>query len=132
MPIRKVCCRPGCDEIALEGKPHCELHDAEARAKLKRQRAKAKLSDEALAGAKLYASVAWRKLRKSYLKANPLCVDCADLGLVVDAKEVDHKEPHRGDRSLFFDRSNLQALCKSCHSRKTAREVLAPGGIEKS
>ncbi|WP_338100978.1 hypothetical protein [Roseovarius nubinhibens] len=32
-------------------------------------------------------------------------------------------EPHRGDRAKFFDRTNWQALCKPCHSRKTAREV---------
>jgi 5-methylcytosine-specific restriction protein A len=34
---------------------------------------------------------------------------------------VDHIRPHRGEQSLFFDRANLQGLCKPCHDRKTTR-----------
>ncbi|WP_456243258.1 HNH endonuclease [Thermacetogenium phaeum] len=30
--------------------------------------------------------------------------------------------PHKGDRQLFWDESNWQALCKPCHDSKTARE----------
>jgi hypothetical protein len=33
-----------------------------------------------------------------------------------------------GDRQLFFDRKNLQAMCRSCHAQKTAREVLGNPG----
>jgi 5-methylcytosine-specific restriction endonuclease McrA len=33
---------------------------------------------------------------------------------------VDHSTPHRGNEALFFERSNLHAMCKSCHDRKTA------------
>ena len=39
---------------------------------------------------------------------------------------VDHLVPHRGDRLLFWDASNWQSLCESCHNRKTAR---ADGGF---
>jgi 5-methylcytosine-specific restriction protein A len=35
--------------------------------------------------------------------------------------EVDHKTPHRGAYALFWDRQNLQGLCKRCHARKTQR-----------
>jgi 5-methylcytosine-specific restriction endonuclease McrA len=37
---------------------------------------------------------------------------------------VDHIKPHRGDRALFWDRRNWQALASSpCHSqRKQAQE----------
>jgi 5-methylcytosine-specific restriction protein A len=42
---------------------------------------------------------------------------CGDL-----ATDVDHVVPHRGDRQLFWDTSNHQALCHSCHSRKTGKE----------
>jgi 5-methylcytosine-specific restriction protein A len=40
----------------------------------------------------------------------------------VPATEVDHKKAHHGDQGLFWDRYNWQALCKPCHSRKTAEE----------
>ena len=30
---------------------------------------------------------------------------------------LDHIIPHRGDRKLFWDRDNWQALCKSCHAK---------------
>jgi 5-methylcytosine-specific restriction protein A len=33
---------------------------------------------------------------------------------------VDHIVPHRGDLTVFWDRSRWQALCASCHGRKTA------------
>ena len=28
---------------------------------------------------------------------------------------ADHKIPHRGDATLFWDENNLQCLCDSCH-----------------
>jgi 5-methylcytosine-specific restriction protein A len=64
----------------------------------------------------------WRKARDIYAKANPLCVMCAKRGLITEMKEVDHKIPHRGDESLFWDQENWQSLCKECHSTKTAAE----------
>ncbi|WP_144469068.1 HNH endonuclease signature motif containing protein, partial [Bacillus pumilus] len=30
--------------------------------------------------------------------------------------------PHKGDKKLFWDSSNWQPLCASCHNRKTAKE----------
>jgi 5-methylcytosine-specific restriction endonuclease McrA len=30
---------------------------------------------------------------------------------------VDHIEPHRGDRRLFWNTSNLQSMTKVCHDR---------------
>ena len=63
----------------------------------------------------------WNKLSKWYLRNNPLCVKCLSVGLTVAATEVDHIIPRQdgGDNS----RENLQSLCKSCHSRKTAKEI---------
>ena len=61
----------------------------------------------------------WRVSRKRFLKANPLCVKCLKVDRLVDATVVDHIIPHRGDKELFWDESNWQALCKSCHDRKT-------------
>jgi 5-methylcytosine-specific restriction protein A len=64
----------------------------------------------------------WQKLRLSFLKDNPLCVVCLADGRVTPANEVDHIRPHRGDKLLFWNVNNLQSLCKSCHSCKTATE----------
>lgn len=121
--VLKLCCAPGCDEIALPERSHCEEHAAQANERIKARRAKAKLGDAAKAGAAFYASPRWRRDRESYLRQHPFCADCADLGAVVLAEEVDHIVPHRGDAGLMWDRSNWQGLCKPCHSRKTAREV---------
>ena len=123
MAIRKLCASAGCDELAIEGLAHCDAHEARRQEKLRRRKASAQLTPEAALNRKLYADVAWRSARKRFLKAHPLCADCEDLGVFVEAVEVDHIKPHKGDRKLFWDRSNWQASCKSCHSRKTAREV---------
>lgn len=119
-----ICCAPGCDDLAIDGLAHCEQHEAARQDKIKASRARAKTSAAAQAGSALYKLAAWRKASRAWLRNNPICVDCDELGLVVLASEVDHVAPHRGDRQKFWDRSNWQSLCKPCHSRKTAREVL--------
>ena len=49
-----------------------------------------------------------------------LCQDCAKLGLVVRAVEVDHIEPlHLGGSDA---EDNLQSLCRACHRAKTEME----------
>lgn len=68
-----------------------------------------------------------KKLRPQQLLREPFCRECARFGLRVPATDVDHIIPHRGDWSLFTDPDNLQSLCHSCHSRKTALEVLTGG-----
>ncbi len=57
-----------------------------------------------------------------WLTNNPLCVECERQGLTTPATEVDHIVPHRGDKVLFWDHDNWQALCKPCHDVKTATE----------
>ena len=63
----------------------------------------------------------WQRLRLLHLRAHPLCAECLRSGLVTQANEVDHILPKRlgGDDSD----TNLQSLCKPCHSRKTMREI---------
>jgi len=72
---------------------------------------------------KFYSTAGWRHLRERQLRLAPLCAYCAAAGRVVPAEVADHIQPHRGDRSKFFDPQNLQSLCKSCHdSVKQAAE----------
>lgn len=63
----------------------------------------------------------WRRLRAMILARQPLCVMCLAENRVTPAIELDHIVPLRdgGDNS----EDNLQPLCKSHHSRKTARDV---------
>lgn len=71
----------------------------------------------------LYNTAAWRNARLSFLTEHPLCRLHGELGKVKQACVVDHIKPHKGDLSLFWDRSNWQALCKQCHdSHKQAQE----------
>ena len=64
----------------------------------------------------------WQQARLDFLSLNPLCVTCESQGIVKGANVVDHITPHKGDMALFWDRSNWQSLCTSCHSRKTASQ----------
>ena len=64
----------------------------------------------------------WAQARKRYLFDNPLCRSCQGIGVIKSAEVVDHIVPHKGDEKLFWDRSNWQPLCTTCHSRKTATE----------
>jgi len=57
----------------------------------------------------------WRRLRRMVLNREPLCVRCG-----VPATDVDHIVPR--SRGGGDDFENLQAMCRSCHSRKTSQE----------
>jgi len=63
----------------------------------------------------MYASSAWRKLRRAHLDRYPHCELCADQGQVVQGTVVDHRQPHRGNWTLFLDARNLQTLCSTHH-----------------
>lgn len=64
----------------------------------------------------------WQRESKAFLKVNPLCVICHGKGVVKAASCVDHIKPHKGDKKLFWARSNWQGLCNTCHNKKTATE----------
>ena len=62
-----------------------------------------------------------------------MCVKCLELNLLNAGNTVDHKVPHRGDSTLFFNEGNLQTLCHSHHSKDKQLEELhgyAPGADE--
>lgn len=66
---------------------------------------------------------AWKKERKLFLRAFPICVCGGQApGCNGEATVVDHNIPHRGDMQLFWDRANWQPMSKSCHDTKTAKE----------
>jgi 5-methylcytosine-specific restriction protein A len=63
----------------------------------------------------------WDRERAAYLKLNKTCRRCGE-----PSTTVDHIQPHRGNRALFWNRGNWQPLCTTCHSRaKQALECRA-------
>lgn len=77
----------------------------------------------------LYNRAAWRSLRAQQLRAEPLCRMHQALGQLVVAEVVDHIRQHKGDEQAFFDRANLQSLCKACHDGHKQAQEHSPGGI---
>ena len=65
----------------------------------------------------------WRKLQRLLLAEEPLCRECATLGFVEAARQVDHVIPISERPELRLYRPNLEALCHRHHSAKTRDEV---------
>ena len=111
-PLRP-CRHPGCTVLVSDG--YCDAH---------RPKDRDRRSQEAQAWRWMYQTDKWTKdLQPVQLLQEPFCRACAQRGLRVRATDVDHIEPHRGDWTKFTDQANLQSLCHSCHSRKTALEL---------
>lgn len=70
----------------------------------------------------------WQQAREGFLRKHPLCVMCEANGLVRASTVVDHKQAHRGDQALFWDRNNWQALCKPCHDKHAQKRDNAERG----
>ncbi|WP_407657456.1 HNH endonuclease [Limnobaculum xujianqingii] len=81
--------------------------------------------------AKPYGSK-WQQARLVYLRDNPLCVMCLDMGRYEPATVVDHIIPHRMKEAttedemkvaqrLFWSRKNWQGLCKQHHDSTKQR-----------
>lgn len=109
MPVtpKRPCAHAGCPALVEYGK--CDEHrkQAEQRRGSAHERGYGKR---------------WQAARAGWLREHPLCAEHERQGLIAAGNEVDHIIPHRGDMTLFWQRSNWQTLCKACHSSKTARE----------
>ena len=69
-----------------------------------------------------YSSKAWRELRALKLAEDPWCQVCAQEDIVKLAEEIDHRIPIIEAPYRALDLSNLDSLCKSHHSIKTAQD----------
>lgn len=117
MPQRagRPCSQAGCPVIIREGS-YCQEHGQQEQQRVDQARG--------TSTARGY-NAGWRKLRRLVLNRQPICQDPFAIHkkngeVVVAASEVDHIISKRAGGSNKL--SNLQALCKSCHSTKTARE----------
>lgn len=119
MPVRasKRCATQGCTVI-VSGQTRCTKHTYEWQAERVHLYQK---SAQTLSYVDFYRSKEWRITRGLALQIEPLCRACNAIGLISPSSQVDHIVPisQGGDR---LDMSNLQALCHTCHSRKTRIE----------
>jgi 5-methylcytosine-specific restriction protein A len=91
MPQNKVCV--GCNQTAC-------------RCSWKRQRPK-----------RSYHGSVYRDLRETFLASFPICRDCGNE----PATEVHHERRLAYSPETLLDTRTWAGLCKSCHSRRTAR-----------
>ena len=69
-----------------------------------------------------YNKQAWRKLSRVYLRRHPLCCECEKENILTSSVHCDHIVPITKDKSKALKWENLQALCLSCHNKKSAIE----------
>ncbi len=125
----KPCSHPGCRALVHER--YCDAH----------QKAFRKRQDERRgSSAERGYDTTWRRLRLSFLAQHPLC-ECEDCDAgrkrLTPANVVDHIVSIEERPELRLEWSNLRAMAKACHDRRTARDQAfgksAPvGGSQKS
>ena len=108
-PLRP-CRYNGCSILTRNG--YCDTHKSIHKSKEKPR----------LSPSKRGYTKAWDRESKLFLNEHPWCVECEKHGRHEPATETDHIIPHKGNMKLFWDKTNWQGLCHSCHSSKTARE----------
>jgi 5-methylcytosine-specific restriction endonuclease McrA len=104
----QACTEPGCPARVLRGR--CEAHTLAPRQEHARDN---------VAVRRWYRTARWIRLRRAVLV--DAAYQCQGCQAVQVALEVDHIRRHGGDPVLFWDRSNLQTLCSTCHTKKTNR-----------
>ena len=116
---RKACKYPGCPKTTTAKHGYCPEHKKKTDQSYQKERTVHKL----------YYTKRWENLRKIVLNNQPFCADPYGHhqryveGRVL-ATEVDHidGDPKNNFYQPGHPQNNLQALCKACHSRKTAIE----------
>jgi 5-methylcytosine-specific restriction protein A len=105
-PLR-YCAEPGCPERTANSR--CPRHMTEQR------RVRNVTYDE-----RLYRQKKWLDLRLDVIGERPECEDRGPNCRIL-SQEVHHKVKRTDDLGLFYDRDNLMALCRPCHSERTSR-----------
>lgn len=69
-----------------------------------------------------YNSVAWKRLRDTFLKEHPICKICLEHNRVSPTTQIHHAIPFLRGHSieeqwnLFLDEKNLIPVCDKCHT----------------
>nr|WP_312578232.1 HNH endonuclease signature motif containing protein [Sedimentibacter sp.] len=111
MKPKRMCGYPGCN--ILTNDKYCEEH---------KQKINQYYDNKRGTPTQRGYNSKWRKASKLFLASHPWCVECLKKSTHEPATETDHIIPHKGNMKLFWDKTNWQGLCHSCHSIKTAKE----------
>lgn len=108
--ILKRCSKPGCVEYISRSQqpPYCIKHIRE------RNKVYDKSRDPRTV--QFYGSSVWKKLRASVLaESHYLCEPCKAKGKLTTADTVHHCVELKDNWELRLTRSNLLAICRTCH-----------------
>ena len=109
---KKPCAYPGCPNLT-DGR-YCPEHQQKVNSNYEKY-------GRDKATKKRYGR-AWTRIRDKYAAEHPFCELCFDRGIIVPTEEIHHKKPL--SEGGTHDRSNLIALCKSCHSSIHAHRAM--------
>ena len=112
------CKHPGCPALIPYGSKYCEAHK--------------KLHPEATRSASSRGyGAAWQRESRRFLAMpeHRLCEECLKEGRYVKATVVDHVVPHRGDPTLFWDRSNWRGFARVVTTRRPDARTAIPRTI---
>jgi 5-methylcytosine-specific restriction protein A len=110
----KPCRKAGCNTLTRDPSGHCDRHQGEAKP--------GSFADKrrGTAASRGYG-YDWQKRRQRVMQRDSgLCQPCLKAGRVSVATDVDHIKP-RSEQGTDDD-DNLQAICRACHTAKTATE----------
>lgn len=116
-PLRP-CAKVGCPVLVRPPERYCIKHAGEVNA---REAERQRFYDEQNRDPKLvefYHSQAWKALRQQVLARDAyLCQPCLREKRITRADTVHHIVPVREDWSRRLDPTNLEAVCRECHSK---------------
>lgn len=130
---QKLCNYPGCKNVVPHGTPYCHLHQTPQQHLCRTpgcknvttetyceecKRRYQQLDNKRRAERFKQYPKQWRQLSKLIRQEEPLCRLCLERGIYKPSQCVDHIDGNSKNNT----RENLQALCWSCHSRKTVQE----------
>jgi len=112
------CKKYGCGSVVSILDGYCAKHKRHGKSRELLQKEKSTVS--------FYNSAKWRLFAKNYKQLNPLCEKCLQIGKTTTTYCVDHIIEIKDGGDLTTD-DNAMSLCRSCHSKKTAKEKTKRG-----
>ena len=68
-----------------------------------------------------YSTAVWKAIRRTQLRAQPLCERCLGREVTRAARVVNHRVAHRGVWERFIA-GPFESLCKRCHDSEVQSE----------